>query len=128
MVGRRESVKQATLRGHKRSAGSSGQSKCAKSSHQTNDCVLVEEDFEVVASREGRIDSHGAPVASSRSPQKGRITWTGQKSWNADGIMNNGVSSMPGTQDTDDELAMPVNIPLPKPKKKWSKKSVRSQI
>ncbi|KAE9387704.1 hypothetical protein BT96DRAFT_1004877 [Gymnopus androsaceus JB14] len=82
-VGRYTSVKNAALRGHKRVGGSSSSSKRIKTNHQTHNRVLVADDFEVVHSRDGKIDAHGAPVASQRSPQKGRIKWMGGNSWNA---------------------------------------------
>lgn len=129
MVGRYDSVKQAALRGHKRQRpGSNAGSKRAKTkvSHQTNDRVRVEEDFEVVHSRDGRINSHGAPVASQRSPQKGRIAWTGKQRWSADEIGHYGLDSMPGrAQEMYDDLSIPLSASLPKSKKKRSKKSVR---
>jgi len=129
MAGRYDSVKKAALHGRKRQRpGSNTHSKRAKTkvSHQTNDRVRVEEDFEVVHSRHGRIDSHGAPVASQRSPQKGRIAWTGKQRWSANEI-NYGLDSMPGrAQEMYDDLAIPLSVSLSKSKKKRSKKSVRN--
>ena len=128
MVGRLESVKQAALRARKQVAASDSQSKCAKTKagHQMNGRVCVEEDFEVVHSRGGRINAHGAPVMSKRSPQKGRIAWIGQKSWDMAGIVDFGLgSSLAGcNQDMDNDLAISLIMPLNKSKKKRSKKSV----
>ncbi len=67
-----------------------GRSKRAKTSHYF-DRIPLEDDFEVIHARSSHLTSRKEPVKSSRSPLKGRTTWTFGKSW---------------APDDDDELAL----------------------
>lgn len=60
-----------------------GPKKRAKTSHYI-DRIPLEDDFEVIHARSSHLTSRNEPVDSSRSPLKGRTTWTLGNFWAPD--------------------------------------------